>query len=109
MAPDRFPNPLDPEIVRRPARNPLTLGKPPAFKRCWTLGGSTGEQLITVVAATQPLFRDQRPEQENARDYLPRLSEAIKNLPQGSSKAAALLFFQLLDPLPFGAQQNGCQ
>jgi hypothetical protein len=36
-----------------------------------TLGGNTGEQLITVVAATQPLFRDQRPEQENARDYLP--------------------------------------
>jgi serine/threonine protein kinase len=103
-----FPNTLDPQIIRRPARNPLTLGKPP-FKRCWTLGGSTGEQLITVIAATQPLFRDQRPEQENARDYLPSLSEVIKRLPEGSSSAAALLFFQLIDPLPFASRQNICQ
>jgi hypothetical protein len=103
-----FPNTLDPQIIRRPARNPLTLGKPP-FKRCWTLGGSTGEQLITVVAATQPLFRDQRPEQENARDYLPSLSDVIKKLPESSSSAAASLFFQLLDPLPFASRQNVCQ
>jgi serine/threonine protein kinase len=103
-----FPNTLDPQIVRRPARNPLTLGKSP-FKRCWTLGGSTGEQLITVVAATQPLFRDQRPEQENARNYLPSLSDVIKKLPESGSSAASLLFFQLLDPLPFGSRQNVCQ
>jgi hypothetical protein len=104
-----FPNPKDLELVIKPARSRLDLGKPP-FNRCWTLGGSPGEQqLVTLIAATKPLFRDQPDEQENARDYLPRLSEAIKNLPQGSSKAAALLFFQLLDPLPFGAQQNGCQ
>ena len=103
-----FPNTLDPQIVRRPARNPLTLGKPP-FKRCWTLGGSTGEQLITVIAATQPLFRDQRPEQENALDYLPSLSDVIKKLPESSRSAAGLLFFQLLDPLPFASRQNVCQ
>jgi hypothetical protein len=104
-----FPNPKDLELVIRPARSRRALGKPP-FNRCWTLGGNTGEQqLITLIAATKPLFRDQPDEQENARDYLPRLSEAIKNLPEGSSKAAALLFFQLLDPLPFAAQQNACQ
>jgi len=104
-----YPNPKDQELVIKPARNRLTLGKPP-FNRCWTLGGSTGEQqLVTLTAATKPLFRDQRPEQENARDYLPRLSEAIKSLPEGSSNAAALLFFQLLDPLPLAAQQNACR
>src|SRR6516165_6694520 len=104
-----FPNPKDLELVIRPARSRRALGKPP-FNRCWTLGGNTGEQqLVTLIAATKPLFRDQPDEQENARDYLPRLSEAIKNLPEGSSKAAALLFFQLLDPLPFAAQQNACQ
>jgi len=104
-----FPNPMDPEPLIRPARSPMALGKPP-FNRCYTLGGSAGEQqLVTLTAATKPLFRDQRPERENARDYLPRLSAAIKTLPSGSSSAAALLFFQLLAPLPFGAQLNACQ
>jgi serine/threonine protein kinase len=105
-----FPNPKDLELVIRPARNRMALGKPPLFNRCWTLGGTAGEQqLVTLTAATKPLFREQRPEQENARDYLPSLSDAIKTLPQGNSSAAALLFFQLLNPLPFGAQQNACQ
>ena len=104
-----FPNPMDPEPLIRPARSPMALGKPP-FNRCYTLGGSAGEQqLVTLTAATKPLFRDQRPERENARDYLPRLSAAINTLPSGSSSAAALLFFQLLAPLPFGAQLNACR
>jgi len=104
-----YPNPLDAELVIRPARSPLALGKPP-FKRCWTLGGSTGEQqLVTLTAATKPLFRDQRPEQENARDYLPSLADAIKKLPESSSTATAWLFFQLLDPLPFASRHNQCK
>jgi Protein kinase domain len=104
-----FPNPKDPELWIRPGRSTLALGKPP-FNRCWNLGGSAGEQqLVTLTAATKPLFRDPRPEQESARDYLPNLSEAIKNMPEGSSSAAALLFFQLLDPLPFASRQNACR
>jgi hypothetical protein len=104
-----FPNPKDPELMIRPARSPRALGKPP-FNRCWILGGSAGEQqLVTMTAATKPLFRDQRPEQENARDYLPSLADAIRNLPEGSTSAATLLFFQLLDPLPSSIQQNACQ
>ena len=103
-----YPNPLDPEQIMRPARSRLVLGKPP-FKRCWTLGGNTGEQqLVTLTASSKPLFSDQRPEQENAQDYLPRLSQAIKDLPEGSSTAAAWLIFQLLDPLPFGSRNNQC-
>jgi class 3 adenylate cyclase/serine/threonine protein kinase len=102
-----FPNTLDREIVKRPARNTLTLGRPP-FKRCWTLSGSTGEQLITMIAATQPIFPGGRPENEKAKDYLPSLSEAINELPEGSESAAALLFFQLIDPLPSATQQNNC-
>jgi hypothetical protein len=62
-----------------------------------------------VTAATKPLFRDQRPEQEKAGDYLPSLSDAIKKLPEGSKNAAALLFFQLLDPSPFASGQNQCR
>jgi class 3 adenylate cyclase/serine/threonine protein kinase len=100
-----FPNALDSEIVKRPARNPLTLGKWP-FKRCWTLGGGTGEQLITLVATSQPIFPDGRPEKENAKDYLPNLSDAINKLPEGSNSAASLLFFQLFD-LPSSASQQG--
>jgi serine/threonine protein kinase len=104
-----LPNPRDPEIVPRPARNPLTLGKFP-FKRCWTLDGGAGEQqLVTLTAATKPLFKDQRPEEENVKEYLPSLSDAIKNLPEGSSSAAVWLSFQLLDPLPLASRQNHCQ
>jgi hypothetical protein len=104
-----FPNPKDPQQVIRPARSRLALGKRP-FNRCWSLGGNSGEQqLVTLTAATKPLFRDQRPEQENARDYLPSLIDALKHLPEGSSSAAALMFFKLLDPLPLMGQQNACQ
>jgi hypothetical protein len=92
-----------------PQRAHRVLGNIPGA-RCLTLGGSTGEQqLVTLTAATKPLFRDQRPEQEKAQDYLPSLSDAIKKLPEGSKSAAALLFFQLLDPLPFTSGQNQCR
>jgi tRNA A-37 threonylcarbamoyl transferase component Bud32 len=103
-----LPNKIDPEILKRPARNPFTLGRSP-FKSCLVLAGAAGEQqLVTFTASTQRLFRDERPIQENAQEYLPILSDAIKSLPEDSSRGAALLFFQLLDPLPFAARQNSC-
>jgi hypothetical protein len=103
-----LPNKLDPEILKRPARNPFTLGKSP-FKSCLVLAGNAAEQqLVTLTASAQRLFRDERPIQENAREYLPALSSAIKSLPESSNRGAALLFFQLLDPLPLGSRQNNC-
>jgi hypothetical protein len=104
-----LPNGTDPEILKRPARNHFTLGKSP-FKSCLVLAGNAGEQqLVTLTAATQRLFRDERPVQENAREYLPALSGAIKNMSESSGSAtAAMMFFQLLDPLPLISQQNSC-
>jgi serine/threonine protein kinase len=103
-----LPNSMAPEILKRPARNPFTLGKPP-FKSCLVLAGNAGEQqLVTLTATKQRLFREERPIQENAREYLPILSGAINNVPESSGSAAALLFFQLLDPLPFASRQNSC-
>jgi hypothetical protein len=46
---------------------------------------------------------------DNATDYLPRLTDAINRLSEGSSRAAASLFFQLLDPAPSAALRNECR
>jgi Domain of unknown function (DUF4384) len=101
-----FPNNRD-NINFEPARVRLVLGKPP-LKRCWVLGGSTGEQLVTLVAATRPLFPDKRPEVDNARDYLAMLSDGIKKVPVDRG-VATFSFFQLREALPFGSPQNGCR
>jgi hypothetical protein len=85
----------------------LVLGRPP-FARCWVLGGETGEQLVTLVAAVDPLFLDPRPEIEDAHAYLPSLSHAVAGL-SPSNGAAALRFFQLEEPGPFATPQSGCR
>jgi len=103
-----LPNSQD-SFIFRPQRAHLVLGNNPGT-RCWTLAGSAGDQqLVTLVAVTKPLFRDPRPEQDNARDYLPSLSDAINKLPENSSDAAASLFFQLLDPAPPDSQRHECR
>jgi hypothetical protein len=101
--------PNNEDINFEPRRNHRTLGNEKG-KRCWILGGSGGEQqLVTLVASAQPLWREQRPEQDNARDYLPVLADAIKKSRGGTENAAALLFFRLLAPVPLSSGQNGCQ
>ncbi len=101
-----LPNSRD-RLNFRPAQNHLIVGKPP-FARCWVLGGSIGEQLVTMVAAGDPLFADPRPEVEDARAYLPNLARAIDSLSPGNG-AAALRFFQLQEASPFASPQNGCR
>ena len=101
-----FPNDQD-RLNFRPAQNHLILGKPP-FARCWVLGGITGEQLVTLIAAVDPLFPDPRPEIEDARTYLPSLSRAVDTLSPGNG-TAALRFFQLQAAAPFASLQNGCR
>jgi Protein kinase domain len=96
------------DINFEPRRNHRILGNEKG-KRCWILGGSGGEQqLLTLVASAKPLWRTQGREQDNARDYLPVLADAIKNT-GGTQNAAALLFFKLLDPSPLRSGRSGCQ
>jgi serine/threonine protein kinase len=101
-----FPNSRD-RLTFRPARNHLVLGRPP-FARCWVLGGITGEQLVTLVAAPEPLFLDPRPEVEDAHAYLPALSQVVAALPSGNG-AATLHFFQLQAANPYALPATGCQ
>jgi hypothetical protein len=101
-----FPNGRD-RLNFRPAQNHLVLGRPP-FARCWVLGGTTGEQLVTLVAATDPLFSDPRPEVEDAHIYLPLLSQAVASL-SPKNRAAARQFFQLEVPAPYASLEKGCR
>jgi hypothetical protein len=80
----------------KPPRNHFTLGRSSQLPDCWRLGGTTGDQFISLVAAKKPLFPDRRPDTENARDYIASLSNAINATPQGGS-AASVLFFNLHD------------
>ena len=101
--------PNNEDINLEPRRNHRTLGNEKG-KRCWILGGSGGEQqLVTLFASAKPLWREPRQEQDNARDYLPVLADAIKQSRDGTDNAAALLFFRLLEPGPLSSRQSGCQ
>jgi hypothetical protein len=101
-----FPNSRD-RLNFRPARNHLVLGRPP-LERCWILGGNTGEQLVILIAATERLFPDHRPEVQSARDFIPILAQAVSQQ-SGDGKTAAVAFFQLRDALPAGAGAGGCR
>jgi Domain of unknown function (DUF4384) len=101
-----FPNGQD-RLNFRPAQNHLILGEPP-FGRCWVLGGISGEQLVTLVAAVGPLFPQARPEAEDARAYLPSLSQAVDALSPDRG-AAALRLFQLAAAPPFASRRNTCR
>lgn len=85
-----FPNDKD-AIYLRPARNDFVLGRFP-MRGCWTLGGDPGEGLITLIAATKPLFPKLRPSDENAKDYLPALSQALSGTAAQPIAATTLPF-----------------
>jgi len=101
-----FPNDKD-ALNYRPARNNFVLGQPPetGMRRCWTLDGSTGEQLITYIASSEPLFPASRPAQENAKDYLADLSKAV-NVSDG--EIAKTLFFDLKPADGSRSASKGC-
>lgn len=79
----------------KPLRNHFMLGCPPAGVAV-ALDKPPGQRLITLVAASKPLFAELRPGTEPARDYLGSLASAIGGL--GTTKTAAVLtFFDLKD------------
>jgi eukaryotic-like serine/threonine-protein kinase len=89
-----FPNEKD-AFNFRPARNNFVIGRPPqvGMRDCWTLSGdSTGQQMVTYIASSDPLFPGMRPAKEDAKDYLTVLSQAISN---GGKQSAKLLLFDL--------------
>ena len=88
-----LPNGLD-RVNIRPARNRFVLGRPPA-RQCWNLGDDTGEQLVTAIVSSRPLFAQPLPESEGAQSYLDALSRALGNARQ---TASATLFFDLRQP-----------
>ena len=93
----------------QPQRSRLILGNNRGG-RCWTLAGNPGEQqLVTLIVATKPLFPNPRPELDDVRDYLPRLTDALNRLSEEGSRAAASLFFRLVDPAPAAARRNECR
>jgi hypothetical protein len=77
------------------------------MNRCWVFDGNTGQQLITLVAATKPLFSGRLPEVEDARGYIASLSDAIGKLPSNTA-AAAVLFFDLHEATASSSQAAGC-
>jgi hypothetical protein len=103
-----LPNGQDSSFFQ-PQRAHLVLGSNPGA-RCWTLAGNPREQqLVTLIATPKPLFPNPRPELDHAADYLPRLTDAINRLSEESSRAAASLFFHLLDPAPADTRRNECR
>jgi serine/threonine protein kinase len=100
-----FPNDKD-VFNLRPARNFFVLGRPP-MTRCWVMDGSTGQQLVTLIAAAKPLFPIRLPETEDAGKYIANLSDAIAKLPENGT-AAAILFFDLHATAVSSNGASGC-
>jgi len=97
-----FPNRRDP-LNFKPKRNRISF-QPGS---CWILSGSTGEQLVSMVAAARPLFSGERPEVEKTGDYLAGLSDAIRKSPKAGI-AASVLFFDLQEPKQSDGHPDTC-
>ncbi|HVC54770.1 MAG TPA: protein kinase [Stellaceae bacterium] len=100
-----FPNAKD-WFNLRPARNRFALGRPP-MKDCWTFAGKPGKQMITLTASRHPLFTAALPAQDNAKDYLPRLKNALKRGASGD-QSAAVLFYDLGPASAAARPSGGC-
>lgn len=100
-----FPNGRD-FFNLRPERNRFVVFKPP-LTSCWTFNGNVGQELITLIATTKPLFPAPRPEIESVADYLASLRPIIHGLPQEDG-AAALLQFNLGAAAPWSTGATAC-
>lgn len=57
----------------------------------WEVGAPFGQELITVVSSPVPLYDGERPVFEEARNYLPALSDLLKADPEGALAADFLI------------------
>jgi hypothetical protein len=90
----------------RPERSHFVVFKPP-LTSCWTFNGSVGQELITLIAATKPLFAAPRPEIESISDYIAGLSPVIRDLPQEDG-AVAMLQFNLSAAALWSTEATAC-
>jgi hypothetical protein len=91
----------------KPVANHFVLGRWP-LKRCWTLGGEAGQQLVTLVSSSRRLFAAQSPEIEKVGDYLPALAQAL-GADRQNRRSAAMLFFDLVPRDPTRPpSETGC-
>ena len=100
-----FPNNRD-FFNLRPERNHFVVFKPP-LTSCWAFNGNLGQELITLIATTKPLFAAPRPEIENIGDYIASLSQIIHDFPQEDG-AAAMLQFNLGAAAPWSTEATAC-
>jgi predicted Ser/Thr protein kinase len=103
-----FPNDLD-WMNFRPIRNEFVLGRPgvAGMHRCLTLSGQPGQQLVTLIASSRPLFSEARRAEEDARDYLQLLATSLGG--EGPIKrAAATLYFDAAAPEGDAAATERC-
>lgn len=100
-----FPNDRD-FFNLRPERNHFIVFKPP-LTSCWTFNGSLGQELITLIATTKPLFPRPRPEIENTSEYIASLTTIIHDLPSEDG-AAAILPFNLGAAAPWSTEATAC-
>ena len=100
-----FPNDRD-FFNLRPERNHFIVFKPP-LTSCWTFNGSVGQEMITLIAVSKPLFPAPRAEIENITDYLASLSSIIHNLSQDDG-AASMLQFKLDAAAPWSTEATAC-
>ena len=100
-----FPNSRD-FFNFRPARNHFVVFKPP-LTSCWVFNGSTGQELISLIATAKPLFKSSRPEIESISDYVTILSPFIRASHDNEVSAATLLF-NLGEPQPGSGGATAC-
>lgn len=103
-----FPNDRD-WMNFRPIRNDFVLGRPgvSGMRRCLTLSGQPGQQLVTLIGSSRPLFSEARRAEEDARDYLQVLKKALET--QGPiQRAAVTLYFDAAAPEGDAAATERC-
>ncbi len=87
-----LPNPLEP-IASLEAGAVRHLGERTGQTRFWTIGPPFGQELITVIASTAPLFTTPRLETEAMAAYLPELHHALDAIAANSPQPLATALF----------------
>jgi hypothetical protein len=77
-------------VTARTAGQHFLIGDPNSGQRAWPIYPPFGREMVTVLAAAQPLFSTPRPEIEESSAYLQALGEALKGQAADQVAAATL-------------------